>query len=121
MTKPNFTHFGQNDVSATPNTNRDDVVSGDVARNTWVHCVDLQTSSRFGFWDCSAGVFTASYDGISEFCHILEGEAHIKITDTGDVFTVKAGDSFVMEAGLQTEWTIPTYIRKCFAITDVVS
>lgn len=112
-------HFGQNNAAVMPNTNRDDVISGEVTRNAWVHCDDPKSSSRFGFWECSAGVFTASYANITEFCHVLEGEAHIKDLATGESFTVKAGDSFVLEAGLETEWTIPTHIRKCFAISDV--
>lgn len=118
-TSPRLVHFAQNGAPKTINTNRDDVVSGEVERNAWVHCVDPKSSLRFGYWDCSARVFNADYDGITEFCHVLEGEAHVKDLTTGESFTVKAGDSFVLEAGLKTEWTIPIYIRKSFAITDV--
>lgn len=116
---PRLINFSQNDVPKVVNTNRDDVVSGEVERNAWVHCVDPKTSSRFGYWDCSAGVFTADYDKITEFCHVLEGEAHVKDLATGESFTVKAGDSFVLEAGLKTQWTVPKYIRKSFVISDV--
>lgn len=116
---PRLVHFAQQDVPATPNTNTDDIISGDVKRTAWVHCVDPKSSSRFGFWECSAGVTRADYDGITEFCHVLEGEAHVKDLTSGEVFTVKAGDSFVLEAGLKTEWTVPNHIRKSFAITDV--
>ena len=116
---PRLVHFGENDVPATPNTNQDDVLSGDATRNAWVHCVDPKSSSRFGYWECAAGVIRADYDNITEFCHVIEGEAQVKDLSTGESFTVKAGDSFVLEAGLKTEWTVPTYIRKSFAICDV--
>jgi uncharacterized cupin superfamily protein len=59
-------------------------------------------------------------NGITEFCYIIEGEAEItNLADTSKR-TVRAGDAFVMESGLETEWYIPIYIKKYFAISVVI-
>ena len=50
-------------------------------------------------------------DDIVEFCHIIEGGATIKTSD-GNSHDVQAGDTFVMSAGLETEWTVGEYIKK---------
>lgn len=73
---------------------------------------------KSGIWECTDGSFTADYDGIVEFCHVLEGGATIT-TDKGDVCDVSAGDSFVLEAGLRTRWDVDTYIKKHFVICAV--
>jgi uncharacterized cupin superfamily protein len=70
---------------------------------------------KSGVWESTAGVFRADYEGIFEFCHVLEGSAVIK-TSGGDVYSVEAGDGFTLDAGLQTEWTVDSYIRKHFVI-----
>lgn len=56
-------------------------------------------------------------DGYTEFCHILEGEAEITNLADGVTRTVRPGDSFIMTAGLELEWNVPTYVRKCFVIS----
>ena len=57
-------------------------------------------------------------DGYTEFCHILEGEAEIIDLRDQSRRTVRAGDSFVMQIGLELEWHVPRYVRKCFAISS---
>ncbi|MBU2891338.1 cupin domain-containing protein [Celeribacter halophilus] len=73
---------------------------------------------KSGIWESTAGVFTATMTDFVECCHILEGSAAIKASD-GNTYTVEAGDAFVMEAGLRTEWTVETYIKKHFVITSI--
>ena len=70
---------------------------------------------KSGIWESTAGVFTATMTDLVEFCHVLEGAATIKTSD-GNTYSVSAGDAFVMEAGLETEWTVDTYIKKHFVI-----
>ncbi len=114
-----FIRFGDPEVARVIKDDPASVVSGNPVQGSWLYSDDTQTGSRFGIWECSAGKFRAKMDGHTEFCHILEGEAHIKDLDTGNVHTVKAGDSFVMEEGFDTEWDVPNYIKKCFAISNL--
>lgn len=118
VTKAAFIHFGCPEVERVSKDLGDSIVEGQPEQGAWLYCNDLKTGSRFGLWECTAGTFKASYDGFSEFCHVLEGEAHIRNLADDTVHTVKAGDSFVMQEGFEAEWHVPDYIKKCFAISD---
>jgi len=114
----NLTVFKDNDVERVQNDIGNSIVSGDP-----VHHAELKFSGhdgkvRSGIWESTAGVFTAEYNGIVEFCHVLEGEASIKTGD-GKEFKVSAGDAFVLDAGLKTEWTVGSFIKKHFMICAV--
>lgn len=74
---------------------------------------------KAGVWDSTAGVFRATMTDLVEFCHILEGSATIRI-GSGECFDVVAGDAFVMDAGLETEWTVATYVKKHFVICSTL-
>ena len=57
-------------------------ISGDIVSGTPRHFSELMYAGRndtlkSGTWESTAGVFRASYHGIVEFCHILEGSAVI--------------------------------------------
>lgn len=119
MSKPAFIHFGKPEVDRVLKDDAANIVEGNPQQGSWLYSDDTQTDSKFGFWECTAGKFRAKMDGHTEFCHILEGEAHITNLENGDVHTVKAGDSFVMEEGFDTEWHVPNYIKKCFAISKL--
>ena len=104
-----------------PRTEKD--VTGDTISGAPKQFVELMYSGqndtlKSGIWESSAGVFRASYDGIVEFCHILEGGAVITSSD-GQSVTVKAGDGFILDQGLQTEWTVETFVKKHFFIVAV--
>ncbi len=73
---------------------------------------------KSGIWESTAGVFTAVMQDQVEFCHVLEGAATIRTGD-GNSCHVAAGDAFVMESGLQTEWTVEDHIKKHFVICAV--
>ena len=119
MTTPSLIRFGSPEVPRVIKDDADNIVEGNPEQGSWVYTNDAKAGSRSGFWECSAGKFRAKMNGFTEFCHILEGEAHITNLADGTVNTVKAGDTFVMEAGYETEWHVPHYIRKCFVVTDV--
>jgi len=121
MTDPTFILFGNPSVEKTDTTPNANITSGDPKMGAWVYGNDAKTGSRCGFWECTAGDQRVKMDGYMEFCHILEGEAEITLLKDGSKRTVRAGDSFMMEAGLEMDWHVPTYIRKCFVISDVVS
>lgn len=118
MTNPAFILFGSPEVEKTIKTDAN-VTAGDPQMGVWLYGNDEQTGSRCGIWECTAGDHRAKMDGYMEFCHILEGEAEITLLCDGSKRTVRAGDSFMMEAGLEMDWHVPKYVRKCFVISDV--
>ncbi len=120
MTDAAFIHFGSPEVERVSKDLGANIVEGSPEQGSWLYSNDFKTGARFGLWQCSAVRFNASYAGITEFCHILEGEAHIKNLADGTTHTVTAGDSFVMEEGFEAEWHVPVHIKKCFAISDLI-
>lgn len=120
MSTSSFIRFGTPEVDRAIKDDAHNIVEGSPEQGSWLYSNDTQTGSRFGFWECSEGKFLARMDGFTEFCHILEGEAHVTNLADGTVHTVRAGDTFVMEAGFETEWHVPKYIKKCFAISDLL-
>jgi len=95
-----------------------DIVSGQPTQHSQLMASVHKETIKSGIWESTAGVFTAVMQDQIEFCHILEGGALIKTGD-GNSYSVTAGDAFVMESGLQTEWTVDTYIKKHFVICAV--
>jgi len=91
------------------------IVSGEPVQHAELKYLSEGETIKSGIWESTAGVFTADYTGIVEFCHVLEGSALIKTAD-GTEFTVSAGDGFVLDAGLKTEWTVESFIKKHFMI-----
>lgn len=120
MTAPRFITFHKPEVDGVAKQpDAAAVVDGNPAQTSWLYSDIASTGTRSGQWDCQAGTFLADYTTIMEFCQILEGEAEVTNLDTGDVHKVAAGDAFVMEPGLRTQWHVPKYVRKHFVITDV--
>lgn len=117
---PKFIHFGNPEI---PVVQKDvpvsSVVDGDPAQTVQLYSDNAATGAKFGVWDCQAGTHRATMEGIIEFCSIIEGEAEVTDLDTGTKHTVRAGDTFVMEPGLRTEWRVGNYVKKYFAITAV--
>jgi len=95
-----------------------DIIEGDPKQKVWSHFVGAEGTFKSGMWDSTAGVFRGPMNNQIEFCHILEGEARIETTD-GASRTVKAGDAFVMDNGLQPIWHVENYIRKHYVIVAV--
>lgn len=117
--QPSLINFSHNDVTRVEKDITGKVIQGNPTQGSWLHCDIKKAGARFGQWECQAGTFRAKMDGIVEFCHILEGEAYITNLANGAVHTVRAGDSFVMEAEFDGEWLVSTYIKKSFVICDV--
>ncbi len=110
--------FKLHDVPRVQNDITDTIVSGNPEHHAQVMYVSSNEAVRSGIWESSAGVFSADYTGIVEFCHILEGEARIKTGD-GEEFHVSAGDGFILDEGLVTQWTVDKFIKKHFMITKI--
>lgn len=95
-----------------------DIISGTPRQFAQLMYSGKDGALKSGIWESSAGAFRASYNGIVEFCHILEGSATITSSD-GQTVTVTAGDAFVLDEGLETEWTVETFVKKHFFISAV--
>ncbi len=67
-----------------------------------------------GLWSCTAGRFRWTF-GWDEFVHILEGEVTIR-DETGQTRTLTAGQTAFFPLGLNTEWSIPQFVRKVFTV-----
>lgn len=96
----------------------DSIVSGSPRQHAELMFSGQSDTIKSGVWESTAGVFTAVMQDQIEFCHIIEGGATIRTGDGGE-FTVKAGDAFVMESGLHTEWTVDEFVKKHFVICAV--
>lgn len=114
----NFFKFKDQNPVAVKKDIKDDILEGNPEQYSWLMYNGHQESIRSGTWDSTAGTFTAIMDDIVEFCHIIEGGATIKTND-GNSYDVQAGDTFVMSAGLETEWTVGEYIKKHFVVISV--
>lgn len=110
-----FTKFSDHNPPRVEKDLTGSVVSGDPKQHSQLMYAGHQDAIKSGTWESTAGVFSATMTDLVEFCHILDGAASIKTSD-GNTYHVSAGDAFVMEAGLETEWTVETYIKKHFVI-----
>lgn len=111
-----FTKFSDTNPPRNQKDLGDSVISGDPVQHSQLMYDGHSGAIKSGIWESKAGVFTATMTDLVEFCHILEGSASIKTSD-GNTYDVTVGDAFVMEAGLETEWTVETYVKKHFVIT----
>lgn len=110
--------FSDTDAPKVQKDLGDTIVSGTPVQHVQLKFLGAQDSFKSGVWESTAGVFSADYTGIIEFCQILEGSASIRTGD-GKTITVTAGDAFVLDDGLQTEWTVDEYVKKNFVICTV--
>ncbi len=92
-------------------------LSGNPIHTSWPHFVGNDGAFRSGVWESTAGVFRGPMSDQIEFCHIIEGEARIVIDENKEI-TVKAGDGFVMDNGLQPVWHVDKFVKKHFVIVS---
>ena len=76
----------------------DRLISGDPKFRTW-NVEERDGGLYAGIWEATPGKWRIVYDEW-EFCHILSGVS-VVTEDGGEARTVRAGDSFVLEARLQ--------------------
>ena len=92
------------------------VISGAPKQGVWNNYSSADAKFHTGIWDSQAGEWQVNYTE-DEFCLILEGES--VITDTqGQSKTVHSGDQFVIPAGFQGTWSVPTYCKKIYVIYE---
>lgn len=114
-----FINFSEQDITPFNKELADDIIDGSPEQKIWSHFVGDGGRFKSGMWDSTTGVFRGPMNDQIEFCHILEGDARIETKD-GKTRTVKAGDAFVMDNGLQPIWYVETYVRKHYVIVSVI-
>lgn len=113
-----LTKFADGTPPAVRQDTSANAISGNPEHTVWIHFKGADDAVRAGVWESTAGVFHGPQNDQIEYCHILEGEATIRTAD-GQEFTVRAGDGFVMDNGLQPIWTVDKYIKKQWVIVSV--
>ncbi len=79
---------------------------------------DDELGLYIGVWDTTDMVEVAGPYGCDEFMIVLEGQAAIKNTSTGEVETVAAGEGFVIAKGYECQWQQQGYLRKFYVISE---
>lgn len=115
-----FTHFSTKEVSPVQKDISEFIISGKPVHTSWLHFTGDNERFLSGEWQSTAGVFRGPMNDQIEFCHILEGGARIVLGDDSEI-VVKAGDSFVMDNGLQPVWHVDEIVRKSFVIMKLAS
>ena len=113
-----LTKFADQDLDAIVQDTSKVMISGAPEHRVWVHFKGANEQVRAGVWESTAGVFHGPQTDQIEYCYILEGAAEIQTQD-GAVFSVKAGDGFVMDNGLKPVWTVKDRIKKQWVIVSV--
>jgi len=79
------------------------------------------TTGQFfaGVWESTPGRWRVSYTE-NEFCHITAGEVRIE-SNSGEAWSFKSGDSFVIPAGFAGTWHVTAPLRKLYVIFEAAS
>lgn len=88
------------------------IISGDPVHTTWN--IEDRDGLYCGIWQSTPGKWTISYDEW-EYCTILEGVSVIE-ENGGEAFSVKAGDSFILQPGFNGTWQVLETTRKEYVI-----
>lgn len=72
-----------------------------------------------GVWESTPGRWRVRYSE-NEFCHITNGEVRIESV-SGDAWTFKRGDSFVIPAGFEGVWHVTQQVTKLYVIFEAAS
>jgi uncharacterized protein len=72
-----------------------------------------------GVWESTPGRWRVRYTE-NEFCHIIHGEVQIE-SSSGESWSFKAGDSFVIPAGFSGVWDVGQSLRKLYVIFEAAS
>jgi uncharacterized cupin superfamily protein len=112
-----FLKFADQTIEPIEKDITDLIVDGSPSHKVWSHFVSGDEHVKSGMWESTAGVFRGPMNDQIEFCHILEGEARIETPD-GASRVVRAGDSFLMDNGLQPVWHVDKYVRKHYVIVS---
>ncbi len=105
--------------SATPEHYRpapEKVLKGDPAQSVTNHYSSPCNQFHAGVWEGEPGQWTIRYTE-HEYCEILQGVSVIR-DEQGNAKTVRAGDRFVIPAGLVGTWEVLETCRKVYVMFE---
>jgi len=91
------------------------VIAGEPITQSWPQVADLNGAVDAGVWEITPSENVSIKDGISEFCLILEGLIELT-ADTGESWTFRKGDAFLMKDGWRGKWKTIEKTRKLYVI-----
>jgi uncharacterized cupin superfamily protein len=89
-------------------------VKGQPTQRTWNHFVSGDEKFFAGIWEAEPGCWKINYTE-NEFCQILTGRSVLRDA-SGNEYSLKSGDNFVIPAGFEGEWEVIETTRKIYAI-----
>jgi uncharacterized cupin superfamily protein len=87
-------------------------------QHTHLYHEDDERGVYVGVWDTTSMVETAGPYPCDEFMWLLEGEAAIENSETGEIQMARAGEAFVIPRGYHCRWRQSGYLRKFFVILE---
>ena len=105
--------------SATPEHYRpapEKVLKGDPAQSVTNHYSSPCNQFHAGVWEGEPGQWSIRYTE-HEYCEILQGVSVIR-DEQGNAKTVRAGDRFVIPAGLVGTWEVLETCRKVYVMFE---
>lgn len=93
----------------------DRLLEGTPVHTSWNEHASADARRYAGMWRSTPGSWRIIYDEW-EYCEILEGESRIGHED-GRVWTVQAGDRFVIEPGFVGWWHVVSTTTKRYVIS----
>ena len=105
--------------SSTPEHYRptpEKVLKGDPAQSVTNHYSSPCNQFHAGLWEGEPGQWTIRYTE-HEYCEILQGVSVIR-DEQGNAKTVRAGDRFVIPAGLVGTWEVLETCRKVYVMFE---
>lgn len=104
-------NIGENNSALLKEPGKDVLIKGNPQFKTWV-LNSLSNKATSGIWESTPGKWKFA-NSHWEYCRILSGISIIS-EDNGKCFTVKAGDSFILEPGFSGTWEVIETTRKDF-------
>lgn len=109
-------NVGENNSALLKEPGKDVLIKGNPQFKTWV-LNSLSNKATSGIWESTPGKWKFAISHW-EYCRILSGISIIS-EENGNRFTLKAGDSFILEPGFSGTWEVIETTRKDFvAIHD---
>ena len=92
------------------------ILKGDPEQSVRNHYGSPCGQFQVGIWEGAVGQWTFNYTE-HEYCEILQGVSVIRDQD-GNAKTVRAGDRFVIPAGLKGTWEVLEPCRKVYVMFE---
>lgn len=94
----------------------DKIVAGHPQQQLWNAFSDPEGRFHVGRWASSEGIWRVNYTE-RELCHLLAGV--VRLTDgSGQEWTYKAGDTFMIDKGFSGTWEVVAACLKVYAIYE---